>query len=590
MANIFTRPTSTDYITGGRFGQNGSNGTGPSSAPPQAYLNGDGQPGPRAGWAGRLANYWTTYAPFRNPFSKKRNGLDDEGDIENGVHAITRKTDYWFNRELYQLEQEAKQLAAQWAEKGLPRHDVPRTGVLEPEQVLTMKSLELFRQWHRRVRVKMQDHIQAASAALTRLIGEARASVTALEATANERKNTSQQIESLQQFKEPERSRVGYDRIFKSSAGFWIFAAILTIAEFTANFPVFRLLLPMDSTLVQLASTLGEAAESHSWLAGPLVLFEDILLHFEAFLVALIAVVILVLLGKTTGSSARAVVSFSPKESPMAATTIRAHRRQHLFVFTAGLLGIVAVLSFMYYARAQIAETAQSRVRSDSVSLRQALQQQQEAGSDLAKAPAAMQRVKDATRTLQQHLDDAAYAVTVQRINNAIVLLNIGLVLAAMTLGFVYKKEDLTDTHGEHAALKPLRARLQALEREALGHGRAARLALSAAAAEAGRINHLLESHPLREWQGKQDRLQSIIPLFRGENARVRGLDTVSVIAFNTPSRVVFPEVNEHEELRRPTELDQLLDALDDVDRDFERVAGFAIPAGAQPSRWRDKA
>lgn len=590
MANIFTRPTSTDYVTGGRFGQNGSNGTSPSSAPPQSYLSAGGQPLSRAGWAQRLASYWTTYAPFRNPFSKKRNGLDEEGDIENGVHAITRKTDYWFNRELYQLEQEARQLAVQWAEKGLPRHDVPRTGVLEPEQVLTMKSLELFRQWHRRVRVKMQDQIQAASAALTRLIGEARASVTALEATANERKSTREQIESLQQFKEPERSRVGYDRIFKSSAGFWIFAAILTIAEFTANFPVFRLLLPMDSTLVRLASTLGEAAESHTWLAGPLVLFEDILLHFEAFLVALIAVVILVLLGKTTGSSARAVVSFSPKETPMAATTIRAHRRQHLFVFTAGLLGIVAVLSFMYYARAQIAETAQSRVRSDSVSLRQALQQQQEAGSDLAKAPAAMQRVKDATRTLQQHLDDAAYAVTVQRINNAIVLLNIGLVLAAMTLGFVYKKEDLTDTHGEHAALKPLRARLQALEREALGHGRAARVALAAAAAEAGRINHLLESHPLREWQGKQDRLQSIIPLFRGENARVRGLDTVSVIAFNTPSRVAFPEVNEHEELRRPTELDQLLDALDDVDRDFERVAGFAIPAGAQPSRWRDRA
>src|SRR5213078_1410478 len=101
-----------------------------------------------------------------------------------------------------------------------------------------------------------------------------------------------------------EPARVGYDRIFKSSWGFWIFAGILTVAEFTANFPVFRLLLPMDSTLVQL---------------------QDILLHFEAFLVALIAVVILVLLGKTTGSSARSVVAFSPKESPMAATTIRAH-------------------------------------------------------------------------------------------------------------------------------------------------------------------------------------------------------------------------------------------------------------------------
>ena len=578
MASIFTRPTSPDVGSGTRFGRNGSQ---PYSTSP---LNGNGQTPPRAGWLGRLGQYWDTYAPFRNPFAKKIDALDDDADAGNGVHAITKKTDYWFNRELYQLEQEAKQLAAEWAEKGLPRHDVARSGVFEPEQVLAMKSLELFRQWRRRVRVKMQDQIQTASSTLNRLIGESRAEVNALEATASERKNTRTQIESFQQFKEPDGVRVGYDRFLRSSVGFWIFASILTVAEFTANFPVFRLLLPMNSTLVTLAATLGEAAESHTWLAGPLVLLQDILLHFEAFLVALIAVVILVLLGKTTGSSARSIVAFSESEYPMAATTIRAHRRQHTFVFVAGLLGIASVLSFMYFSRAQIAETAQSRVRSDSVSLRQALADQQAAGADLAKAPAATQRVKDATRTLQQHLDDAAYAETVQRVNNAIVWLNIGLVLAAMTLGFVYKKEDLTDRQGEHPSLKPLRKKLQSLEREALGHAHAARIAMSSAATEAGRINHLLESHPLRDWQGKQDRLQSVIVQFRGENARVRGLDPANVIAFAQPSRIGFPEVDENEELRRPTELDQLLRELSEVEVEFARVASYAIPTPAPTS------
>src|SRR6266550_2616965 len=248
-----------------------------------------------------------------------------------------------------------------------------------------MKCLELFRQWRKHVQITMQDQIQTRSSALNRLIGESRSEVNALEATASERKNTQSQIESLQGFKEIDPSRVGYDRIFGSTFGFWIFAGILTIAEFTANFPVFRLLLPMDSTLVALASTLGEAAEAHTWLAGPLVLLQDILLHFEAFLVALIAVVILVLLGKTAGSSARSIVAFRASESPMAATTIRSHRRQHVVVFVAGLLGIASVLSFMYFSRAQIAETAQSRVRSDSVALRQALSDQQAAGTDLAK-------------------------------------------------------------------------------------------------------------------------------------------------------------------------------------------------------------
>ncbi|HEX6627202.1 MAG TPA: hypothetical protein VF105_04535 [Gemmatimonadaceae bacterium] len=585
MANIFTRPISSEIGNGDRLGRNGTQPF-PASSPSQ---NGNGQytfatPLPqRTSWFGRLGQYWTNYAPFRNPFAKKIDPLDDDAD-NTGVHAITKKTDYWFNRELYRLEQEAKHLAADWAEKGLPRHDVPRSGVFEPEQVLAMKSLELFRQWQRRVRVKMQDHIQTASANLNRLIGMSRAEVNALETNANERTHTATQIESFRQFKEPEGVRVGYDRILKSSFAFWAFAVILTVAEFTANFPVFRLLLPMNSTLVTLAATLGEAAETHTWLAGPLVLIEDILLHFEAFLVALIAVVILVFLGKTTGASVRSIVSFSANDHPMAATTIRAHQRQHTVIFVAGLLGIASVLAFMFYSRAQIAETAQSRVRSDSVSLRQAIADQQAAGTDLTKTAATTQRVTDATRTLQQHLDDAAYAQTVQRINDAIVLLNIGLVFAAMTLGFVHKREDLTDRQGEHPSIKPLKKRTQMLEREALAHAHAARVAISSAATEAGRINHLLESHPLRDWQAKQDRLQSVIVQFRGENARVRGLDPANVVAFAQPSRIVFPEVNENEELRRPTEFDRLLQDLGDVEREFARVAAYAIPTGAPSS------
>jgi hypothetical protein len=580
MANIFSPPTSTEDVKGGRFSLNGNR---PHLAPTP---NGDHRPATPAGWTGRLGQFWDRYAPFRNPFSTKGYaGLDDDAEEGNGVHAITKKTDYWFNRELSLIEQEAKHLAAEWAEKGLPRHDVERAGVLEPEQVLGMKALELFRQWRRRVRVKMQDQIQTASATLNRLIGESRAEVNALSVTDKERTATQSQIDGFLQFKEPDKTRVGYDRIFNSSVGFWVFAVILTVAEFTANFPVFRLLLPMNSTLVQVASTLGEAAEAHTWLAGPLVLLQDLLLHFEAFLVALIAVVILVLLGKTTGSSLRSVVAFREREHPMAATTIRAHRRQHVTIFIAGLLGIASVLTFLFYSRAQIAETAQSRVRADSVSLRQAQLQQQEAGSDLARTAAATQRVLDAQRTLQQHSDDAAYAETVQRINRPIVLLNIGLVLAAMTLGFVYKKEDLTDRQGEHPSLRPLRAKLLSLEREALGHALAARVAMSGASAEAGRINHLLESHPLRESQAKQDRLQSVILQFRGENARLRGLDPANVVAFAQPSRILFPEVDDDEELRRPTELDQLLQDLNHVEAEFARVSAYAIPTGAQPSR-----
>jgi hypothetical protein len=168
--------------------------------------------------------------------------------------------------------------------------------------------------------------------------------------------------------------------------------------------------------------------------------------------------VILVLLGKTAGSSARSIVAFSAKETPLAATSIRSNRRQNTAVFIASLAGVGFVLLFMYSARAQIAQTAADRVHADSVSLQQARAAVAAAGTDLSKTAISAQREMDATRTLQQHTDDASYAITVQRVNRAILWLNLGLVLAAMTLGFVYKKEELSDKRGEHPMLALMRA------------------------------------------------------------------------------------------------------------------------------------
>jgi preprotein translocase subunit SecG len=527
---------------------------------------------------GALATIWDKSRTFargvRSWFTWQRTANEDVAG--NGVYAITRNTNYWFNRELAVIEQDATLLAAQWAEKGLPRHDVERTGPVEPEQVLAMKCMELYRQWRDRVAIKMQDAIQAASGSMSTHITSLRAAIYALESNNSQRREAEREIENAHTLGEADKSRVGYDRIFKSRAGFWIFAGILAAAEFTANFPVFRLLLPMDSTLTQLAQSLGEAAESNSWLAGPLVVFQDMLLHFEAFVVALVAVVILVLLGKTAGSSIRSVVAFSTRESPLASTSIRSNRRQNLVVFVAAVAGIAFVLTFLYSARAQIAQTAADRVHADSLSLQQAQAAQAAAGTDLSKTAATTQRELEASRVLQQHSDDAAYAITVQRINSAILWLNLGLVLAAMTLGFVYKQEELSDKRGEHPILGLMRARIKRLDGEAIKLKQAAQAAQNAAQTEAGRINHLVRSNPLRDWRGKQERLQSVIPLFRGENARQRRIDPASILAFREPYLIPLPELDETVELRTPVEFDQQVDELEKLTHYYAHVVGVS--------------
>jgi len=574
-------PTETLAPVDGLSTSKNGNGTSPSHAAPHPTNRIYAYPAPPR--YGALSTLWEKARPIgkriRSWFTSSPTPTEDADG--NGVYAITKNTNYWFNRELWVIEQQAGRLAAEWAEKGLPRHDVTRDGPVEPEQVLAMKCMELYRQWRDRVTIKMQDAIQSASAAMSGQITSLRASIYALESNNNERRAAEREIENAHIYGDGDKSRIGYDKIFKSAVGFWIFAGILAAAEFTANFPVFRLLLPMDSTLVQLAASLGSAAENNAWLAGPAVVIQDMLLHFEAFVVALVAVVILVLLGKTAGSAARSIVAFRVKESPLASTSIRSNRRQNLVVFVGAVAGIAFVLMFLYSARGQIAQTAADRVHADSLSLQRARAEQASAGTDLTKTAATTQRALEAERTLQQHSDDAAYAITVQRINTAILWLNLGLVLAAMTLGFVYKQEELSDKRGEHPILSLMRKRIQRLDADVIKLKDAAQSAQNGAQMEAGRINHLVRSNPLRDWRGKQERLQSVIPLFRGENARLRRLDPASILAFHEPYMIPLPELDENVEFRTPIEFNQLVNELDYLTREYARVVGFS-PAGIQ--------
>ena len=96
MANLLNPPTSTDVVKGGRFGRPGNREFLPS------YSDGDDQRTPRPRWAGGLARFWDKHiSSIPNPFwAKPQPDPFDDGD-ENGVYAITKKTDYWFNRELY---------------------------------------------------------------------------------------------------------------------------------------------------------------------------------------------------------------------------------------------------------------------------------------------------------------------------------------------------------------------------------------------------------------------------------------------------------------------------------------------------------
>ena len=227
--------------------------------------------------------------------------MEDATDLAGGIHEMAKATNLWFEREVVVLERDACTLAADWAGKGLPRHDVARTAPLEVEQFLAGRCAETFRQWTDRVRVTMRDRIAREAESIGDKLVELRASTTRIERLEGEIAGVDRRVQDLRLEAKEAAARVGFDPIFPGWLFFWFFAIALTVVEFFANFPVFRLLLPMKPALAKAAEDAAQDAISGDWWAGLALQMKEIVLHADALFVALIAVLVLVLFGKTMG-------------------------------------------------------------------------------------------------------------------------------------------------------------------------------------------------------------------------------------------------------------------------------------------------
>jgi hypothetical protein len=507
------------------------------------------------------------------PWTKPTPSIDDDW-ADGGIHEVTRATNLWFDREVGVLERDARSLAADWAGKGLPRHDVARTAPLEVEQFLAGRCAETFRQWVDRVRVKMRDQIAREAESIGSRLVELRSSTTRIGRLESEIASIDKRVQELRSETKEDSARVGFEPIVPGRLFFWFFAVALTVIEFFANFPVFRLLLPLTPALAKAAEAAAQDAISGDWWAGLALQFKEVVLHADAMFVALVAVLFLVLFGKTIGGSARVLVALKPADQPLASTTIRSMKRQHLAALIGSVLGVTAVLAFLYLSRGSIASVAAARVRSDSLELERLRHEAQAIPpGDLGGIARSTASILEETRTLEIHRDDLAYATTVQNNNTPLFLLNLGLVFGAAVLGFLTYGQTVSDGTGEHPAIVQLRADRKELQSDAHGALQAGRTAESQARAGIGRVEHLMTASPLAEWGAKADRLAGVIPLFRGENARLRGIDPASVLAFAGTPPLSLPTLEAERGFPEPADFARLKEEYEECRRTFAAVS-----------------
>ena len=523
---------------------------------------------------GFFDQFWSRFKPLKPAdASASENGAAPDEGPSGVVYSITKKTDFWFDLEVHTLERDARKEAADWAAQGLPRHDLQRVDPLEIELVLAGRCVELFRQWVGRVRTKMRDAINAEAENIGRDASALESSIDRLGELRDVARRTDEEITYLAKKENDERPPIGFEALVANRLFFPVLAILLVAVEFFANFPLFRLLLPLHSAL---AAAAKEAVldVGNQWWAGIALWWKMSAWHVEAFVVSFAVVVVLVVFGKAVGQSARLLTALRAKDFPLAAGSINSARRQAWAVVLTCMVGSSLVISALYNARSQVVTVAQERVATTARNLDSLRAQSKLAGSNLAQVSLLTQSIRDGERTLEVHRDDYGYAETVYRNNGAILLLNIGLVLAAGLVGFLSARFKLAHQFGADPRIAELRAKRAQIDgdvREQLAKGYAS---VTSASAGIGRVEHLIRSSPLEQWPAKARRLSAIIPMFRADNARLRGLDSASILAFRQPPPLDLPTFEAEQGFDEPADFAALKDRFQSARAQFTRLAG----------------
>jgi hypothetical protein len=139
------------------------------------------------------------------------------------------------------------------------------------------------------------------------------------------------------------------------------------------------------------------------------------------------------------------------------------------------------------------------------------------------------------------------YAATISSVNRSILYLNLVLVLAAVLIGYATARGrfvgPLTRQHDDEMAY--LNGELERSRQIFIEQRRSGYEALRRASGTLTRIEHLLGTAILEDLEAKKARVRSAIPLFRSENARLRGLDVADIKAFHVPATMSLPNADE---------------------------------------------
>jgi hypothetical protein len=504
----------------------------------------------------------------------------DELSTTSGLHDVVKSTEFWFNYELSLLEKYAVTSAMQWAQAGIPRQDAPLGGELPIETTLKARASEIFQGWIARMKRKVQDSIQAASADAGSRIVQFRYAIAQIERTAVEIRTTEEKL-----FDREEGLR-NQQKTFASPAllNRWIYGVILlgvAIVDWIANVPIFNELLPQEPgsrliwrKLVADTAQLGAVGGIHR-------LFDRILFQPDVTVFALGVVIFLTVLAHFGGEALRRWVVFRPNDEPLLAHSFSAQRRQAMLPIIVSVIGILFAIGFLYFSRTKLVQ-ATGNGRANAEAVVRGLQSEKanvRAGrEDLSQLPTIEQSLESASLTLKDWEERESFARDISMMNVPILMLNFVLAFTALTASYCAASPKVVEGRLIDPVIPELKATLASHRLEMVNHRQLLRALDGDIQTSIARAQYLAGTHPLSDAEAKAGRLSAVVPLFRAENARARGVDPESIVAFRQPASLTLPVVPDE-----PFQLPIELVAWDEEFKSLRRALGDSVASEPQP-------
>jgi hypothetical protein len=510
--------------------------------------------------------------PLAEPPGPAPESLDDS-DVGAGLHEVIKSTDFWFNYQLSLLEKFAMAEAVEWAKAGIPRQDAPLEGELPIETTLKARASEIFQQWIARVKRRVQDSVQAAYTEAGDKIVQIRHLSAQLERSKVEITTTESGIrdrdeEALRNQQKPFGAPALLSHWF-----YIVLLVLLTMIDWIANVPIFSELLPAESGSRQIWQQLAIAAEKSGAAGGIKMVWQRLLFHPDVSIFALGVIIFLMVMAHFEGEAIRRCIVFNPNDAPLLAPSLRAHRRQTYAPMLAAFLGMVLAISFLYFSRSKLIEATTNGLDQAQHDVEEADARLAEAKSpqgDLNKVPELQQRLNQVKSNRDDWRERERFAKDIGTMNRPILLLNIALALTALTAAYCAAKPYVVEAKLADPLLLELKSRLSSLQLEVLDQRQSLRILDASVQTSISRAKYLAGTRPLTEWEAKAQRLNAVVTLFRAENARARGVDPESIIAFKQMSAIDFPAVP-NEAFQIPPELAALEQEFKELRNELQR-------------------